>query len=166
MTALSVRCCVTDWAVENLSARQGIGWRASAHRSQNEDNCVTFSLGLDFLNEAEKEKNKGKGNSASAPSRFASLSEGEIQQILTERHSGKTKQMTNRSVSMFKGKLNFPNLKLFKIYLQLFSQIVKLTEKLSAKVLTHLILSNYRCSDNSLPIWFTFTKITFKWFLF
>ena len=55
----------------------------------------TFSLGLEFLNEAEKEKNNGKGDSASAPSRFASLSEGEMQQILTERHSGKTKQMTN-----------------------------------------------------------------------
>ena len=69
--------------------------RDSAHQSQNEDNFPTFSLGLEFLNEAEKEKNNGKGDSASAPSRFASLSEGEMQQILTERHSGKTKQMTN-----------------------------------------------------------------------
>ena len=33
----------------------------------------TFSLWLEFLNEAEKEKNNGKGDSASAPSRFASL---------------------------------------------------------------------------------------------
>ena len=89
--------------------------RALAHQSQNEDNCVTFSLGLDFLNEAEKEKNKGKGNSASAPSRFASLSEGEMQQILTERHSGKTKQMTNWSVSTFKGiKLKFSRFKIVK----------------------------------------------------
>ena len=39
-----------------------------------------------------------KGNSASAPSRFASLS---------ERHSGKAKQITNWSVSTFKGKLKF-----------------------------------------------------------
>ena len=31
------------------------------------------------LNEAEEEKNNGKGNSASAPSRFASLSEGKMQ---------------------------------------------------------------------------------------
>ena len=30
-----------------------------------------------------------------------------MQQILTERHSGKTKQMTNWSVSTFKGKLKF-----------------------------------------------------------
>ena len=48
--------------------------RDSAHQSQNEDNFAIFSLGLEFLNEAEKEKNNGKGDSASAPSRFASLS--------------------------------------------------------------------------------------------
>ena len=72
--------------------------RDSAHQSQNEDNVATFSPGLEFLNEAEKEKNNGKGDSASAPSQFASLSEGEMQQNLTERHSDKTKQMTNWSV--------------------------------------------------------------------
>ena len=72
--------------------------RDSAHQSQNEDNFPTFSLGLEFLNEAKKEKNNGKGDSASAPSRFASLSEGEMQHILTERHSGKTKQMTNNGL--------------------------------------------------------------------
>ena len=33
--------------------------RGSAHQSQNEDNFATFSLGLEFLNEAEKEKNNG-----------------------------------------------------------------------------------------------------------
>ena len=54
-----------------------------AHRSQNKDNFPTFSLGLKLLNEAEKEKKNGKGDSASALSRFASLSEGEMQQILT-----------------------------------------------------------------------------------
>ena len=69
--------------------------RDSAHQSQNEDNFATFSLGLEPLNEAEKEKNNGKGDSVSAPS----LSEGEMQQILTERHSGKTKQMTNWSIN-------------------------------------------------------------------
>ena len=53
---------------------------------------------------AEKEKNNGKGNSALA-SRFASLSESPMQQILTERHSGKSKQITNWSVPTFKGKL-------------------------------------------------------------
>ena len=72
--------------------------RDSAHQSQNEDNFATFSLGLESLNEAEKEKNNGKRDSASAPSGFASLPEDEMQQIWTERHSGKIKQMTNWSV--------------------------------------------------------------------
>ena len=61
-------------------------------------NFLTFSPGLEFLNEAEKEENNGKGNSPSAPSRFASLSES---------HTGKAKQITNWSVSTFKGKLKF-----------------------------------------------------------
>ena len=34
--------------------------RDSAHQSQNEDNFPTFSLGLEFLNGAEKEKKKEK----------------------------------------------------------------------------------------------------------
>ena len=38
--------------------------RDSAHQSQHEDNLPTFSLGLEFLNEAEKEKNNRKGDSA------------------------------------------------------------------------------------------------------
>ena len=37
--------------------------RDSAHQSQNEDNFLTFSLGLEFLNEAENERNNGKGDS-------------------------------------------------------------------------------------------------------
>ena len=48
--------------------------RDSAQQSQNEDNFATFSLGLEFLNDAEKEKNNGKRDSASVQSRFASLS--------------------------------------------------------------------------------------------
>lgn len=31
--------------------------RDLAHQSQNEDNFATFSLGLEFFNEAQKEKN-------------------------------------------------------------------------------------------------------------
>ena len=38
--------------------------RDSAHQSQNDDNFPTFSLGLEFLNEAEKGKNNGKVDSA------------------------------------------------------------------------------------------------------
>ena len=37
--------------------------RDSAHQSQNKDNFLTFSLGLEFLNEAENERNNGKGDS-------------------------------------------------------------------------------------------------------
>ena len=95
--------------------------RDSAHQSQNEDNFATFSLGLDFLNEAEKEKNNGKGDSASGLSRFASLSGDETQQILTERHSGKTKQMQNWSVSTFNGKLEFFRFKIFKYIFKIVS---------------------------------------------
>ena len=47
--------------------------RDSTHQFQNEDNFPTFSLGLEFLDEAEKEKNNEKGDSASAPSRFLSV---------------------------------------------------------------------------------------------
>ena len=46
--------------------------RDSTHQSQNEDNFSTSSLGLEFLNEAEKDKKNGKGDLASTPSRFAS----------------------------------------------------------------------------------------------
>ena len=82
--------------------------RDSANQSQNEDNFPTFSLGLDFLNEADmKVKHNGKGDSASAPSpAFASLSEGECNKFW-QKGTGKTKQMTNWSVWTFTGKLKF-----------------------------------------------------------
>ena len=101
--------------------------RNSAYPSNNRDNFANFSLGLDFLNEAGKEQN--------TPSRFASLSESEMDKILKERQSNKTKQVTNWSISAFKGKLKFFRFKLLKIYLQLFLEIAKLTEKLSSKVI-------------------------------
>ena len=94
--------------------------RDSAFHSQNEDNFLTFSLGLEFLNKSEKEKNNRKGDSASALSRFTSL-----QQTLTERHSGKTKQMTSWSVSTFKGKLESFRLKLLNIKLELSTENLK-----------------------------------------
>ena len=36
--------------------------------------------------------------------RFASLSESELEELVSERHSKKTKEITNWSVSTFKGK--------------------------------------------------------------
>ena len=74
------------------------------------------------LNEREREKNNGKGDSASEPSRFASLSEGEMQQILTERHSGKTKQKTNWAVSTLKGKRKFFRFEIFKFKTRAFKK--------------------------------------------
>ena len=93
--------------------------RDLTHQSQNDYNFPTFFLGLGFLNEAEREKNNGKGDSESVPSRFASLSEGEVQQILRESHSGKTKEMTNWSASAFKGKLKFFRFKIVKSCIKL-----------------------------------------------
>ena len=101
--------------------------RNLVHQSQNEDNFPTFSLGLEFLNEAEREKNNGKGDSASEPSRFASLSsEGEMQQILTERHSGKTKQKTNWSISTFKGKHKFFRFEIVKFKTRAFNRKIEI----------------------------------------
>ena len=56
-----------------------------AHQSKNEDNFSNFPLRLEFLNEAEKEKKNIKRKDLASPSRFASLSEDEMQQILTAR---------------------------------------------------------------------------------
>ena len=111
-------------------ASAGKNYIFSAHQSQTEDHFPTFSLRLEFLNEAEKEKNNGKGDSALAPSRFASLSEGQMQQIFTERHSGKTKQMTNWSVSTIKSKLKFFR---FKIVKYIFT-VVLVNSKIHGKI--------------------------------
>ena len=67
-------------------------------------------------------KQQRKRRLGSALSRFASLSEGKMQQILSERHSGKTKQTTNWSVSTFKGKLNFFRFKIVKYKTRAFNR--------------------------------------------
>ena len=59
---------------------------------------------------------------SSVPSRFASLSEGEMQQIFTERHSGKNKLMTKWSVSTFKDKLKFFCFKIVKFKTRAFNR--------------------------------------------
>ena len=45
-----------------------------------------------------------------------------MQQILTGRYSGKTKQMTNWSVSTFKGKLKFSRFKIVKYKTRAFNR--------------------------------------------
>ena len=96
--------------------------RDSADQSQNEDNFPTFSLGPEFLNEAEKEKSNGKGDSAAAQSRFASLFDSEVQQILADKHAGKTKQMTSWSVSTFKVRLKVFRFKIVKYKTRAFNR--------------------------------------------
>ena len=48
-----------------------------------------------------------------------------MQQILTERHSGETKQKTNWSVSTFKGSGKFSVLKLLSLKLELSTERLK-----------------------------------------
>ena len=48
-----------------------------------------------------------------------------MQQILTETHSGETKQMTNWSVSTFKGKLTFFRFKIVKYKTRAFNGKMK-----------------------------------------
>ena len=54
------------------------------------------------------------------------LSEGKMQQILTERYSGKTKQITNWSVSTFKGKLKFFRFKIVKYKTRAFNRKIEI----------------------------------------
>ena len=49
-----------------------------------------------------------------------------MQQILTERHSGKTKQMTNWSVATFKGKLKFFRFKIVKYKTRAFNRKIEI----------------------------------------
>ena len=79
--------------------------RDSVYQSNNRLRQFCHLFSWPRLFEAAKEQN--------TLSRFASLSEGEMDQIFKEKHSNKTKQMTNWSVSTFKGELKFF---LFQIY--------------------------------------------------
>ena len=104
-------------AGKNIIFRYTDGYGDAAHWSQNKHDFPAFSYRLEILNEAEKEKNNGKGNSASAPSRFASLS---------ERHTGKAKQITNWSASTFKGKLKFYRYKIVKYKPRAFNRKIEI----------------------------------------
>ena len=59
------------------------------------------------MRQKERKTTEKETGHQSRTSRFASLSEGEMQQILTERHPGKIKRKTNWSVSTFKGTRKF-----------------------------------------------------------
>ena len=66
----------------------------------------SFSLGLEFLSPEKepKEKQNKKKQARPVSTRLASLSESEMESIVAERHSGRTKQITNCSVATFIGK--------------------------------------------------------------
>ena len=77
-------------------------FNTAVFQGDDELSC-SFSLGLEFL--APKATNNNNGAAPTPrPSRFATVSEHEMQQILSERHSESTKKTTNWSVGTFKGK--------------------------------------------------------------
>ena len=63
---------------------------------ENNEVLPDFSLEVEFL--APKEKSK-----SSEKTRFPNLTEPELQKILAERHSARTKKASNWSVATFKG---------------------------------------------------------------
>ena len=86
--------------------------RDSSHQSQNEDNFRPFLLArvLKWGRKREKQRKRRLGIGA-ITIRFTVRG---WNAILAERHSGKTKQVTNWSVSSFKGKLKFFRFKIVK----------------------------------------------------
>ena len=61
------------------------------------------SFSLAFVLPASSQANKSNENEAQQ-ARFPNLSEQELDKILAERHSARTKKITNWSVATFKGK--------------------------------------------------------------
>ena len=70
----------------------------------DEEELPTFSLGMEFLTPQKGRKEKENKEQTRSSSRFATLSESELENILAERHSERTNQITNWSVGAFKGK--------------------------------------------------------------
>ena len=63
---------------------------------QNDEKLPNFSLDFSWLSNASQE-------STNATSRFPTMSEEELEKVVSERHSKRTKQTTNCSLSTFKG---------------------------------------------------------------
>ena len=72
--------------------------RDSAHYSQNEEKFPTFSLGLEFLNEAEKETKQRKRRLGISSVTIRFTVRGWNATELLQEDTGKTKQMTNWSM--------------------------------------------------------------------
>ena len=77
---------------------------------ETSEELPNFSVGIDLLG-PDPPSNKNKAEKNSQVARFANLSEDQLQQILTERHSLGTKKVTNWSLITLKVK--FPLLLLF-----------------------------------------------------
>ena len=77
---------------------------------ETSEELLNFSIGIDLLG-PDPTSNKNKAEKNSQVARFANLSEDQLQQILTERHSLATKKVTNWSLITLKVK--FPLLLLF-----------------------------------------------------
>ena len=77
---------------------------------ETSEELPNFSIEIDLLG-PDPTSNKNKAEKNSQVARFANLSEDQLQQILTERHSLGTKKVTNWSLITLKVK--FPLLLLF-----------------------------------------------------
>ena len=77
---------------------------------ETSEKLPNFPIDIDLLGR-DRTSNKNKAEKNSQVARFANLSEDQLQQILTERHSLGTKKVTNWSLITLKVK--FPLLLLF-----------------------------------------------------
>ena len=72
---------------------------------ETSEELPNFSIGTDLLGPYPTSK-KNKAEKNSQVTRFANLSEDELQQILAERHSLGTKKVTDWSLTKLKGKIS------------------------------------------------------------
>ena len=72
---------------------------------ETSEELLNFSIGIGLLG-PHPTSNKNKGEKNSQDARFANLSEDQLQQILTERHSLGTKKSHQLVINNFKGKIS------------------------------------------------------------
>ena len=72
---------------------------------ETSEELPNFSIGTDLLGPYPTSK-KNKAEKNSQVTRFANLSEDELQQILAERHSKRKKKVTDWSLTKLKGKIS------------------------------------------------------------
>ena len=72
---------------------------------ENSEELPNFSIGIDLLG-PDQTISKDNAEKNSQVARFANSSEGQLQQILAERHSLGTKKVTNWSLTTFKGMIS------------------------------------------------------------